>query len=60
MGLTLGYWPFLLNKFFDPSTPSMTKGRDGENGKAQVKVKVIFEAEINVGVEIVVEVTLYI
>ena len=23
----------LLNKFFDPSTPSMRKGRDGENGK---------------------------
>ena len=22
-----------LNKFFDPSTPSMRKGRDGENGK---------------------------
>ena len=21
----------LLNKFFDPSTPSMRKGRDGEN-----------------------------
>jgi len=23
----------LLNKFFDLSTPSMRKGRDGENGK---------------------------
>ena len=23
----------LLNKFFDPSTPSMRKGRDGANGK---------------------------
>ena len=33
MGLTLGYWPFLLNKVFDPSTPSMRKGRDRENGK---------------------------
>ena len=22
----------LLNKFFDPSTPSMRKGREGENG----------------------------
>ena len=22
-----------LNKFFDPSTPSMRKGRDGENGE---------------------------
>ena len=22
--------PLLLNKFFDPSTPSMRKGRDGE------------------------------
>ena len=38
-GLTLGYWPskpLLLNKFFDPSTPSMRKGDDGgekKNGK---------------------------
>ena len=23
--------PLSLNKFFDPSTPSMRKGRDGEN-----------------------------
>ena len=33
MGPTLGYWPFeplSLNKFFDPSTPSIRKGRDGE------------------------------
>ena len=32
MGPTLGYWPFeqlSLNKFFDPSTPSIRKGRDG-------------------------------
>ena len=36
-GSTQGYWPFighfellLLNKFFDPSTPSIRKGRDGE------------------------------
>ena len=25
--------PLLLNKFFDPSTPSMRKGRDGEGLK---------------------------
>ena len=25
----------ILNKFFDPSTPSMRKGRDGGNGKKQ-------------------------
>ena len=30
MFLLLGYWPLSLNKFFDPSTPSMRKGRDGE------------------------------
>ena len=26
-----------LNKFFDPSTPSMRKGRDGGNGKKKEK-----------------------
>ena len=35
-GLTLGYWAFeslSLNKFFDPSTPSMRKVCDGEEKK---------------------------
>ena len=35
MGLTQvigNFEPLSLNKFFDPSTPSMRKGRDRENG----------------------------
>ena len=28
-----------LNKFFDPSTPSMRKGRDGGTGKKKQKTK---------------------
>ena len=32
-GSNLGYWA--LNKFFDLSTPSMRKGRDGENEKVK-------------------------
>ena len=29
--IVIGHFePLLLNKFFDPSTPSMRKGRDGE------------------------------
>ena len=28
-----------LNKFFDPSTPSMRKGRDGENGGKKWKME---------------------
>ena len=39
-GPILGYWgsdQLSLNKFFDPSTPSMRKGRDGEKrGKKMV------------------------
>ena len=34
------FWRFgqlSLNKLFDPSTPSMRKGRDGENGKKRWK-----------------------
>ena len=27
----------LLNKFFDPSTPSMRKGRDGEKSEKEKK-----------------------
>ena len=36
MGPILRYWrsdQLSLNKIFDPNTPSMRKGRDGENGK---------------------------
>ena len=30
--LVIGHFePLLLNKFFDPGTPSMRKGRDGED-----------------------------
>ena len=33
-----------LNRFFDPSTPSMRKGRDGENGgRKKIMVKIVAE-----------------
>ena len=31
--------PLSLNKFFDPSTPSMRKGRDVENGMKKMENK---------------------
>ena len=32
-----------LNRFFDPSTPSMRKGRDGGNGgkKKKIRMKIV-------------------
>ena len=35
----VGYQQLLLNKFFDPSTPSMRKGRNGEEKKREKKEK---------------------
>ena len=32
--------PLSLNKFFDPSTLSMIKGHDGDNGKKEIMMKI--------------------
>ena len=56
----------MLNKFFDPSTPSMRKGCDGEKWKKKRKqaeaelcqAQVKLQVEMDVGVDVVVEGTL--
>ena len=49
MGANLCYWPFQplsQNKFFDPSIPSMRKGRNGEEKNAEKKLKTNQNSEI--------------
>ena len=42
--------PLSLNEFFDQSTPSMRKGRDGENGKWKMEWNGKWKIMVNIAV----------